>query len=72
MAHSRRGTIVVELELDDQDALAGTVAVGGGEAMPFSGWIGLFAALEGTVDVLREGERDPRADTPMGYTRDHS
>jgi hypothetical protein len=67
----RRDTIVVELELDEQDALAGTIAVGGGDAVPFSGWIGLFAALEGTIGVLREGDADPRADTPMGYTREH-
>ena len=54
MADPRHGRIVVELELDDGDALLGTVALDDGEALPFSGWIGLFAALEGKVGDVRQ------------------
>lgn len=45
---------MVDLELDDGDALLGTVALDGGDALPFTGWIGLFAALEGKVGDVRE------------------
>ena len=46
---------MVELELDDQDAVAGTVALEGGESSPFRGWLGLFSALEGSVGRVRDG-----------------
>ena len=45
---------MVELELDDGDALLGTVTLDGRDALPFTGWIGLFAALEGKVGDVRE------------------
>jgi hypothetical protein len=54
MADPRHGRIVVELELDEGDALLGTVALDDGAALPFTGWIGLFAALEGKVGDVRE------------------
>ena len=56
MADPRHGTIVVEVEVDERDALLGTVALDGGETSPFSGWIGLFAALEGKVGDVREAQ----------------
>lgn len=46
---------MVDLEVDDGDALMGTVSLEGEGASPFAGWIGLFAALEGTVGRVREG-----------------
>ena len=46
---------MVELELDDRDAVAGTVALEGGESSPFHGWLGLFSALEGSVGRVRNG-----------------
>jgi hypothetical protein len=54
MADPRHGRIVVELELDDGDALLGTVALDDGDELPFAGWIGLFAALEGKVEDVRD------------------
>ena len=59
VADPRHGRIVVELEVDEGDALLGTVALDGGEALPFSGWIGLFAALEGQVGSVREAASGP-------------
>jgi hypothetical protein len=53
MADPRHGRIVVDLELDDGDALLGTVTLDGRDALPFTGWIGLFAALEGKVGDVR-------------------
>jgi hypothetical protein len=65
MPSRRHARIVLELDLHEDDALIGTVALGDGDAEPFTGWIGLFAALEGSVDALREvGEGSPTSYTP--------
>lgn len=46
---------MVDVEVDAQDALVGTVALEGADVWPFHGWIGLFAALEGSVERVRGG-----------------
>lgn len=58
MPPARHGRIVVDLEVDDGDALEGTVALEGGETSAFRGWIGLFSALEGSVGRVRDGRAD--------------
>ena len=64
MPGSRHGRIVVDVEVDEGDAVLGTVALDGGEAWPFHGWIGLFAALEGSVGRVRDREvGDERSST---------
>jgi hypothetical protein len=65
MPTGRHARIVLEVDLGDDDALAGTVSLDEGRAEPFTGWLGLFAALEGSLDAIREvgegGPTSPRA-----------
>jgi hypothetical protein len=56
---TRHGRIVVDVELDEEDALAGTVGLDGErEILSFTGWIGLFAALEDSVGAVRSEPAD--------------